>query len=293
MTTKNPPPAGACAAAPPVPAPYTSRHIDVAGLRLHYLDYGTAGRRPMLCVHGGAAHAHWFDFVAAPFTGDHHVLSLDQRGHGESAWAEPPDYSYERYAADLDAVVQALDLRDFVLVGHSMGGTVSLLYNARHPGRVGRLVVVDSTLHMTEERAASLRDVGGREGRSYESREEFLSRYRLRPPGTPALPEVIHHLAQRSGREGQDGKWRHKFDRAVYARRQGIDGGPLWRHVRVPALLVKGGLSDRITPQVEATVRAACPHVEVAEVPAAAHHVTLDNPAGFIDVLRRFLSRGD
>ena len=52
------------------PAPHTSRFVEAGGLRLHYLDYGTAGRPAMLCVHGGGAHAHWFDFVARDFSAD-------------------------------------------------------------------------------------------------------------------------------------------------------------------------------------------------------------------------------
>ncbi len=104
------------------PAPYASRFVDAGGLRLHYLDYGTAGRPTMLCVHGGAAHAHWFDFVAPGFSAGYHVRAMDLRGHGDSAWAEPPAYTYERYASDLAEVVEKLDLRDFVLIGHSMSG---------------------------------------------------------------------------------------------------------------------------------------------------------------------------
>ena len=109
------------------PAPYTDTNVAVASLTLHMQDYGAAGKPPMLCVHGGAAHAHWFDFVAAGFAADYHVCAVDQRGHGDSAWdASPtPDYSYERYAADLHELTEKLDLRDFILVGHSMGGVVS------------------------------------------------------------------------------------------------------------------------------------------------------------------------
>ena len=124
--------------AAPVATPATSRHVQAAGLRLHYLDYGKDGGRPMLCVHGGAAHAHWFDFVAHGFNGTHHVRAIDLRGHGDSEWAPHPDYSYERFAADLDEAVRTLDLHDFTLVGHSMGGMISLLYAATYPGRVDR-----------------------------------------------------------------------------------------------------------------------------------------------------------
>ena len=54
----------------------------------------------MLCVHGGAAHAHWFDFVATGFIEDHHVRAIDLRGHGDSAPGDPQDYLYTRYAAE-------------------------------------------------------------------------------------------------------------------------------------------------------------------------------------------------
>lgn len=208
----------------------------------------------MLCLHGGAAHSHWFDFVAPGFTEDYRVLALDQRGHGDSEWAAPPDYSYRRYAADLAEVVEKLDLRDFVLVGHSMGGTVSLEYAATHPGRAGKLVVVDTTLQMTAERVAMLRDVGSRQGRHYATREEFVARFRLRPAGTLAAPEIIHHLAQRSARQHPDGTWRHKFDRNVYATRETTDGLPRWNHIRIPALLVKAARSPRVSPAVFAEV---------------------------------------
>jgi pimeloyl-ACP methyl ester carboxylesterase len=279
----------------PQPAPYVSRFVEIAGLRLHYQDYGAGleneGKPPMLCLHGGAAHAHWFDFVAGAFTADYRVLALDQRGHGDSQWAVPPDYTYARYAEDLAELADKLDLRDFVLIGHSMGGTVSLEYASTYPGRIGKLVVVDSMLQLTPERVAALRDVGSRQGSQYATKEEFVARYRLRPAGTSASPAVIRHLARHSGRRFPDGAWRHKFDRSVYATRETTDGLPHWNRIRVPALLVKAGRSQRITPAVYAEVKSRCPQAELVEVPDCDHHVTLDNPSGFARALRAFLKK--
>ena len=275
------------------PAPYVSRFVEVAGLKLHYLEYGSdpdpASKPVMLCLHGGAAHAHWFDFIAGAFTTDYRVLALDQRGHGDSAWADPPDYRYARYAADLAEFAGKLDLRDFVLVGHSMGGTVALEYAAHYPGRVARLVVIDSMLQLNADRIASMREVGSRQGRAYASLEEFAGRYRLRPEGTRAAPGVLRHIAENSARQHADG-WRHKFDRNVYATRESVDGAPNWHRIGVPALLVKAEHSPRISPEVFAEVKSRCPQVVLAEVPACDHHATLDNPAGFARALRAFLA---
>lgn len=274
----------------PHPAPYADRFVSVAGLRLHYLDYGTATHPPMLCIHGGAAHAHWYDFIANRFTPDYHVRALDLRGHGDSDWGDPHGYNYQRYADDVFETVDRLDLQDFVLMGHSMGGLVSLLYAATHPERVKKLVIVDTALNMTEERVASMRTAGTREGRSYATHEEFQTRFRLQPPNSTASPEIVAHIAWHSGREHPDRMWRHKVDRNVQARRAGMNGIPLWGHIRVPALLVKGALSDRITPEVLNEVRGYCPHVRYVEVPDAEHHVTLDNPAGLVQAVSEFLA---
>lgn len=269
----------------------TSHLVEAAGLKFHYLDYGTPGRAPIMCLHGGAVNAHWFDFVAPGFSANYHMRALDQRGHGESAWAEPPDYRYSRYAADLDAVADTLGLREFVLMGHSMGGLVSLVYAATHPGRVKALVVVDSTLVATPERVAMLHEVGARQSRRFATREDFVEQFRVRPAGTQAPRSMIRYLGERSGRQDADGSWRHKFDRNVYSGREFLDIPPHWNRIEIPVLLVKGGLSSRITPEIHADIRACCPHVEFAEIPGAEHHVTLDNPGGFVAAVTAFLDR--
>ncbi len=273
------------------PASYTEGNVEAGGLQLHYLDYGTSGRPHMLCVHGGAAHAHWYDYVAPGFTADYHVRSIDLRGHGDSEWIDPPAYMYTDYAADLEEAAKKLDLRDFVLIGHSMGGAVSLLYAATYPGRVKALVVVDSTVNLSPDRIAALRDVGSRSGRSYATKDELVGKYRLRPGDSLATPDVVRHIASRSAKEQSDGTWRHKFDRNVYATREVNDVRPHWNRLRVPVLLVKGQLSDRLSAAVFEDIKSRCPQAELVEVSRSGHHITLDNPGEFIDKVKPFLAR--
>jgi pimeloyl-ACP methyl ester carboxylesterase len=171
-----------------------------------------------------------------------------------------------------------------------MGGMVSLVYTTRYPGKVRKLVVVDTAIKLSEERLSSMRDRGSRAGTEYKSREELISRFRLRPT-TLAPKDIVDRVAGHSARLFPDGVWRHKFDRSVYAIREAIDGLPFWKEVKIPALLVKGDRSERITPEIHAAVKERCPHVELAEVVRSDHHVTLDNPSGFVQAVRPFLAR--
>ena len=269
--------------------PSTSRFVEVAGLKLHYLDYGSAGRPPLVCLHGGAAHAHWYDFVASAFTPEHRVLAFDGRGHGDSAWSVPPDYTYERFAADLAEAAEKLDLRDFTLVGHSVGGVVSLLYAAKYSGRVRRLIIIDSNLTTSSERVAAFRKMALRPADTYASREELITSYKINPNETTASPEVIRHLASHDARQIADGRWQQKFDRNFYSDREWNHGFDCWNDVKIPVLLIKADLSARITPEIIAEVKARCPQVRITTVPDSNHHVMLDNPDAFVGAIREFI----
>jgi pimeloyl-ACP methyl ester carboxylesterase len=273
------------------PAASASRFVEAFGLRLHYLDYGSAGRTPMLCLHGGAANAHWFDFVAASFTGGYHVRAMDHRGHGDSQWADAADYSYEHYAAEINEVVTRLDLRDFVLVGHSMGGKTSLTYASTYPGRVARLLVIDSNMDMTLQRLEQMRRMGRKPRDPYATREDFVAQFHVRPKGSNAAPEVTHHIALHCCKQMPEGTWRHKFDPRIHSEHKYVDSLACWEKIRIPAMLIKADLSERVTPKIRAEVKARCPTAEFSEVTNSHHHITLDNPSGFVRAMNDFLAR--
>ncbi len=275
------------------PAAYAEQYVEVAGLKLRLQDYGTAGKPQILCLHGGAANAHWYDFVAQGFTADYHVRAVDLRGHGDSQWdpSPTPSYGYLRHAADVNEIAEKLDLRDFILIGHSMGGMIGSIYTATYPGRVKAFMLVDTTIKMTPERIAGFKGISDREGRHYASQEEFIAAYKVHPGGSTAAAEIHRHIAQSSGRRYDDGRWRHKVDRKVYGNREMVDSFPLWNKINIPTLLMKGERSQRIDPPTIANVQSRAPQVAVAEVPNCDHHITLDNPAGFIQVARAFLNK--
>src|SRR5262249_35267755 len=150
--------------------------------------------------------------------------------------------AWHTYAADINALAEKLDLRDFVLIGHSMGGMVSLVYASTYPGRVGRLVVVVSIMLMPMERVTRMRAYCEKPVRPYATQEDLVVRNRLEGAEKQvAAPEILRRMALYSGKQDADGKWRHKADRRVYANFSQIAGVPLWEKVKIPALVVRGG----------------------------------------------------
>lgn len=115
---------------------YTDRYILVNGLRLHYLDWGSETRPPFIMLHGISRVAHQFDHIAPNFTENYHVMAIDMRGHGDSAWSPEGAYVVEDYVKDLEAFVAQLDLRGLTLLGNSTGGRVVQVYAGLHPERV-------------------------------------------------------------------------------------------------------------------------------------------------------------
>jgi pimeloyl-ACP methyl ester carboxylesterase len=107
------------------------------------VDDGGQGGIPVVFVHSTAgSSAHW-SHQLAHLRPARRAVALDLRGHGRS---DPPwtgDYSIISMAADVQAVVEALDIPRFVLVGHSLGGGVALTYAGAHPDRIAGLLLLD------------------------------------------------------------------------------------------------------------------------------------------------------
>ena len=196
-----------------------SQRVDVGGLELHCLEWGAPAASGVLLLHGGAAHAHWFDAVATRLADGRHVVALDQRGHGESAWARPPAYATEDFARDIVAVVERFGWRSVVLVGHSMGGHNAIACAAWHPDRIRGLAIVDSRPAIPAERLAQMKERGARPPRRHPTLEAAVAAFRLLPPETAADPALLAHLA-RAGVAWRDGAVSTRFDPACYAARR-------------------------------------------------------------------------
>jgi pimeloyl-ACP methyl ester carboxylesterase len=264
------------------------RSLSVNGLRLQALEWGTPGNPALCFLHGGSAHGHWFDAVAPAFADRFHVVSLDQRGHGESQWATPPAYGTEQFASDLLGVLDTLGWARAVVVGHSMGGHNAMAFAAWHPGRVRALVIADSRPAIPEERLRQMHRRGEHAPRRHPTLESAVASFRLLPRETVADPALLAHLA-RVGVVRNDGGWSYRFDPDCNRLRRPVDGWGLVERITAPTLVVRGELSPILPREMAERLRGAIRESTLVEIPGAYHHVVLDAPAAFTTVLEKFL----
>jgi pimeloyl-ACP methyl ester carboxylesterase len=268
------------------------RALKVSGLTLNALEWGVPGRPALCFLHGGSAHAHWFDGVVGAFTDRYHVLSLDQRGHGASEWAAEPAYATEDFAGDLVGVADAMGWPRMTVIGHSMGGHNAIGFAAWHPERTERLVVVDSRPAIPAERLLTMHRRGDRGPMRHETLDSAVRSFRLLPRETVADPRLLEHLA-REGITERDGRFLDRFDPACNGRRRPIDGWALLERITAPTLLVRGEHSPILPREMAAEMLARLPRARLAEIAGTYHHLVLDAPLPFATVLDSFLGEAN
>lgn len=266
-----------------------SHFIHVNGTRLHVLEWGTQTARPVLFVHGGSAHAHWWAFVVPPLAARQRVLALDLRGHGESAWADPPDYAITTHAADVAGVAAALGLDDLTVVGHSLGGLVTIASAAALAPRLRAIALIDTTGRIGARGLRYLRALSHWPHPVYASPAEGVRRFRLLPSASAASRPVRDHVASHALRRMADGRWTLKFDRQALALAQPVDLLAQLRDVHVPTLIVRGALSAHLSATTLAEMAAPLRRGTAVEIEGAHHHVMLDAPDALARALVDFL----
>ncbi len=270
------------------------------GLELHVLEWSSEGV-PLVLLHGLGNEAHlWDDFV--PSVAPHYrVLALDQRGHGDSDWDPEARYDAESMTNDLEAVLDALDIDRFVLVGFSMGGRVSMTFAGRHPERLAGLVIIDigpevdprGVLRISGEMSENRAPV-------FASIQEYVGMLSLNYPA--GQPEALKRMAEFGLRQREDGLFELKMDpklrgerpddRAARAKEEAFIQQQWDALAKVPCatLVVRGAASDILSPDTaDKMVDEVLANGRLAIVPQAAHSVMTDNPKGFDEAVCSFV----
>jgi pimeloyl-ACP methyl ester carboxylesterase len=273
----------------------TAKFLTVNGLRLRTLEWGSPGALPVICVHGYTSSAEAFSAMARRLQDRAHLIAMDVRGHGESVWSPDGAYQYADQASDLAALVDALGIDRFVLIGTSMGGVIAMVYAGQHANRLRGLALNDIG---PEIEAGSSRITGLVRARpaDFASLEEAMEYRRQTSPITAGRPiEDQEETARGVLREQPDGRWAWKMDPAYIEQR--IARGapvrpPLWPVLETlpcPTQVIWGSDSDVLSEAQAKRMVEALPKGELVAVPGVGHAPTLVEPAA-IAALERLLA---
>ncbi len=275
------------------------------GLTLHARDYpGKADRAPVICIHGLTRNARDFEDLAPAIVGatGRRVLAVDVRGRGASQKAaDPMHYNPGVYAADVMALLDDQAIGRAAFVGTSMGGLIMMTLAVMRPAAIAAAVLNDVGPEIAPE---GLARIAGYVGVRAEVEDWAGAAAYVRTGNGVVFPHYGEadwdRMARRTFRE-EGGRPVLDYDPDIAVPIRAADPAApapdLWPFFGAlvadkPALLVRGSTSDILSVEIADRMKAAAPHLTVAEVPGVGHAPMLDEAEAF-DAILALLAKSD
>jgi pimeloyl-ACP methyl ester carboxylesterase len=263
------------------------------GVRIQLAEW-EGGGRPILCIHGITANCRCWDVMASALSPSHRVMAMDLRGRGLS---DRPDsgYSIAHHCQDILALLDDLHLEKAVIMGHSLGAFISVVFGAQHPDRVDRIILVDGGGKLSETQMAKvfagIKPSLDRLGRVFPSFEAYLDLMKTAPffkSWTPALETYYQYEI-----EAVDGGVRSRIDPAhIEEERENlgkVDASQFYDKISCPVLILRAteGMvaeDDLLLPQgvVERMVQ-KIPHARYVDIKGTNHYSIVFDQNGMRD----------
>ena len=272
---------------------YVSRNAVINHLRLHLLEWGDPANPTIVLLHGGNQSAHSWDLVALHLADRFHIIAPDQRGHGDSEWARDAAYGPDQMASDALQLIHEEAHDRPIVMGHSMGGMVTMSLTAREPSLPRAVVLVDVGPEVSQRGAEQIRNFVVRNV-EFEHLDEFIDRVAAYDPFRSR--EHMERTAKYNLVHRSDGKYVAKSDRILHDpdfrrpqgdRRDVADG---FHQFAGPTLLVRGESSNILEAEAAERFVSDLPNARLIEVPDCGHNVHSQNTPGFINAVSEFLT---
>jgi len=270
--------------------------VAVEGARIETLAWGERGKPGLLFLHGGAAHADWWAFIAPFFAAGRRVVAPTFSGMGRSDWRERYDFKqFVREAREAGRALGAFAAGPPVVVGHSFGGRVAAGLAAEFADEIAGAVMVDPPVFAPETPRTPPPPRPARARRVDPSLSALVARFRLMPPQPCANLFILDFIARRSATEAMDAEGRPgfalSFDPGFFEKSKRIDPAPMLKAAGAPLGVVRGEKSRLFAAQDAAYLMSLIPPGSpYVEIPEAEHHVMIDQPLAFVAGLRALLA---
>lgn len=276
--------------------------FDNHGLKIHYWEWGDRTAETFIFVHGVRDQGRsWEPFLEAmtnlgfPLK---HAVALDLRGHGDSQWpSNGRGYQHEDFLADLAGLIQHLDKEHLTIIGHSLGGSMALLYAGAFPDKVQRLVLLESLGPFARADEEVPEIIAERlKGRDYVeipfphgsvemAAKSLQKRFPLIPDGAAS------HMA-RYGTKQRSGYYLWKYDPVLrYRTTTALSEGQIEafiRRIQCPILFVYGTESDFMRSVRGPRVK-LFPDAQIVPIQGAGHHIPHEKPHELAQIVVPFL----
>jgi pimeloyl-ACP methyl ester carboxylesterase len=262
--------------------PMIEQYCEIApGRRLKYLTNGNVGKPRLLMLHGVNTRAEYFDEFFPFVTGDYEIFAPDFRGHGSSFRSDEP-YSLANYAQDIGAFIEALVPGPFSFIGMSLGGRIGLLLARQYGHLMKKAVVVDVGPDVDPAGLERIVKAQAQLPASFADRDALYAFYQ------EAYRSVSLHYIERIVRNSwkalPDGRMVPSYDRNIW--RTGPEMfaqdaamlNAVVPQIETPILIIRGALSDILTPQDARNFVARLRHGTLVEIPDTTHGVILEAP---------------
>jgi len=257
--------------------------------------------KPILCVHGITANCRCWDGLADALAPDYRMIAMDLRGRGQSQ--KPSEgYSLDYHLKDINCLLDDLDINRTVIMGHSLGAFVGLVFAAEYPDRVDRLILVDGGGDLSKEQMDNvfngIKPALDRLGQVFPSAEDYLSKMKAAPYihlWSPAIETYYRYEIEKV-----DGGVRTNIDsthiQEEAANIRKVDCAPFYPKIKCKVLILRApngllSLDDLLLPQevIEKMTR-EIPEVRRFDVEGTNHYGIVFQPHEARDqAIRRFL----
>jgi pimeloyl-ACP methyl ester carboxylesterase len=274
------------------------------GLKIHYTEWGDPEADTAIFIHGirdqGITWTFLLSALASVGCPLKHAVAIDLRGHGDSEWSNSRGgYQHEDFLYDVAALIRHLNKTPVTVIGHSLGGSMALLYAGSFPETVNKLVLLESVGPFAKEDAEvpelmAERLQGGKKARPtiYKSVEDAAKAIKKRFHLIPE--EVCSHMAEHGTKRLSSGvTW--KYDPSFRFRSTTIlsEGqiAAFIDRVQCPMLMVYGTESDFMTSARSPRVK-LFKNTQLVKIAGAGHHIPHEKPDELAKIIGPFLHEG-
>jgi pimeloyl-ACP methyl ester carboxylesterase len=281
-------------------------YFDHDGLRLHYWEWGDPKAETYIFVHGardqGRSWDHFLEALIARGVPIKHAIALDLRGHGDSDWPGTiRGYQHEDYLADLAGLLKHLEKEPVTLIGHSLGGSMCLLYAGAFPEKVKRMVLLESLGPFARADDDVPKIIAERlQGRDYVEipypHESLESAAKSLQKTYPLIPDeaALHMARYGTSFKGERYRWKHdpilRYRTTTVMSEGQIEA--FIRRLKCPILFVYGTESD-FMKSVRGHRAQLFPNAKIVPVEGAGHHIPHEQPEKLAEIVAPFLTSTD